>query len=43
MDASPSTAHMFIMHPFSAGALMTLFSTHPSTQKRIERLLGQKR
>jgi heat shock protein HtpX len=43
MEASPSTAHMFIMHPFSAGALGTLFSTHPSTQKRIERLLGQKR
>ena len=43
MEASASTAHMFIMHPFSAGALMTLFSTHPSTQKRIERLLGQKR
>jgi heat shock protein HtpX len=43
MQASPSTAHMFIMHPFSARALMTLFSTHPSTQKRIERLLGQKR
>jgi heat shock protein HtpX len=43
MEASPSTAHMFIMHPFSAGALMTLFSTHPSTQKRVERLLGQKR
>lgn len=43
MEASPSTAHMFIMHPFSAGALMTLFSTHPSTQKRIDRLLGQKR
>jgi heat shock protein HtpX len=43
MQASPSTAHMFIMHPFSSGALMTLFSTHPSTQKRIERLLGRRR
>jgi heat shock protein HtpX len=40
MEASPSTAHMFIMHPFSGGSLMTLFSTHPSTSKRIERLLG---
>jgi len=39
MEASPSTAHMFIIHPFSGGSLMTLFSTHPSTQKRIERLL----
>jgi heat shock protein HtpX len=41
MEASPSTAHMFIMHPFSGGSLMTLFSTHPPTQKRIARLLGR--
>jgi heat shock protein HtpX len=41
MDASPSTAHMFIMHPFSGGSLMNLFSTHPPTAKRIERLLGR--
>jgi heat shock protein HtpX len=40
MAASPNTAHMFIMHPFSGGSLMTLFSTHPPTQKRIERLLA---
>lgn len=41
MEASPSTAHMFIMHPFSGGGLMSLFSTHPPTPKRIERLLGR--
>ncbi len=41
MEASPSTAHMFIMHPFSGGGLMSLFSTHPPTRKRIERLLGR--
>ena len=41
MEASPSTAHMFIVHPFTAGSLMNLFSTHPPTQKRIERLLGR--
>jgi heat shock protein HtpX len=41
MEASPSTAHMFIMHPFSGGSLMNLFSTHPPTAKRIERLLGR--
>jgi len=41
MEASPSTAHMFIMHPFSGGGLMSLFSTHPPTQKRIARLLGR--
>jgi heat shock protein HtpX len=40
MNASPSTAHMFIMHPFSGRSLMNLFSTHPPTQKRIQRLLG---
>ena len=41
MEASPSTAHMFIMHPFSGRSLMSLFSTHPPTEKRIERLLGR--
>ena len=41
MEASPSTAHMFIVHPFSGGSLMSLFSTHPPTAKRIERLLGR--
>ncbi len=41
MEASPSTAHMFIMHPFSGSSLLSLFSTHPPTQKRIERLLGR--
>jgi heat shock protein HtpX len=41
MHASPSTAHMFIMHPFSGRSLMNLFSTHPPTEKRIERLLGR--
>jgi heat shock protein HtpX len=41
LEASPSTAHMFIMHPFSGRSLMSLFSTHPPTQKRIQRLLGR--
>jgi heat shock protein HtpX len=41
MEASPSTAHMFIMHPFSGSSVMSLFSTHPPTHKRIERLLGR--
>ena len=40
MEASPSTAHMFIVHPFTGSSIMNLFSTHPPTQKRIERLLG---
>ncbi len=42
MNATPSTAHMFIMHPFSGSSLMSLFSTHPPTEKRIERLLGRR-
>lgn len=41
MEASPSTAHMFIVHPFSGGGMMNLFSTHPPIQKRVERLLGR--
>jgi heat shock protein HtpX len=39
-DADPQTAHMFIINPFSGRdvSLKQLFSTHPSTQQRIERL-----
>jgi heat shock protein HtpX len=40
MEASPSTAHMYIVHPFSGSALLNLFSTHPPIQKRIAHLLG---
>ena len=38
MDASPSTAHMFIIKPFTGKSIMRLFSTHPSTEQRIARL-----
>ncbi|HAX77660.1 MAG TPA: zinc metalloprotease HtpX [Cyanobacteria bacterium UBA11372] len=39
MDASPATAHMFQISPFSGrNGLMSLFSTHPSTHERIQRL-----
>ncbi|MEO7649316.1 MAG: M48 family metalloprotease, partial [Bryobacteraceae bacterium] len=38
MDASPATAHMFIIAPFNGGGMMRLFSTHPSTEERIARL-----
>src|SRR5205085_2123299 len=38
MDASPETAHMFILNPFRGGGLANLFSTHPSTEDRIRRL-----
>ncbi len=38
LDASPATAHMFIIKPFSGQVLARLFSTHPSTEDRIARL-----
>lgn len=39
-DADPQTAHMFIINPFTGKdvSLRQLFSTHPSTEQRIERL-----
>lgn len=36
--ATEATAHMFIISPFSAKDAQAIFSTHPSTEKRIERL-----
>lgn len=38
LNASPATAHMFIVNPLSAGTVMNLFSTHPPVEKRISRL-----
>jgi heat shock protein HtpX len=39
MDASPATAHLFIVNPLrGAGGLSTLFSTHPPIEERIARL-----
>ena len=37
-DASPATAHLFILNPFRRGGFTRLFSTHPSTEERIARL-----
>jgi heat shock protein HtpX len=38
MHAEPTTAHLFIVKPLSGSSLMSLFSTHPPLEERIERL-----
>ena len=38
-EAHPETAQMMIMNPLSGGGLRGLFSTHPSTEERVDRLL----
>ncbi|MEA2624548.1 MAG: heat shock protein HtpX [Candidatus Binatota bacterium] len=38
LDASPNTAHLFIVNPLSKRFLGNLFSTHPPIEERIERL-----
>jgi heat shock protein HtpX len=40
LDANPATAHMFIIKPFSASGLLSLFSTHPPTEQRIQALMA---
>ena len=39
-EAHPETAQMMIMNPLSGGGLRGLFSTHPSTEERIARLMA---
>lgn len=45
MKINPAMENMFIISPLSGEKLASLFSTHPSTEERIERLeaLAQKR
>lgn len=38
MNATPSTAHLFIVNPLTGKSLMNLFSTHPPLEERIARL-----
>jgi len=37
-EGNPSTAHMFIVNPFSGTSMARLFSTHPPAEDRIKRL-----
>ena len=38
LEASAATAHMFILSPLSGRGILSLFSTHPPVEKRVERL-----
>jgi len=42
LNASPQTAHMFIVNPLRRDVLTSLFATHPPIQERIKRLRGLK-
>ncbi len=37
-NAETSSAHMFIVNPFSGKSMMKMFSTHPPVEERIKRL-----
>ena len=39
-ERHPETAQMMIMNPLSAGGLRGLFSTHPSTDERVAKLMA---
>jgi heat shock protein HtpX len=38
VEVSPATAHMFIVSPFSAKSVTSIFSTHPPIEDRVARL-----
>jgi heat shock protein HtpX len=41
LQASPATAHLFIVAPLLGGGFANLFSTHPPIKDRIQRLIGR--
>lgn len=42
-SAMRSTSHMFPVNPFKGNSFMSLFSTHPETEDRVERLMHMQR
>ena len=43
MDASPQTAHFFIVNPLSSQSFARFFSTHPPLEERVARLRAMAR
>lgn len=39
-EQHPTTAHLFIINPLKGASLRSLFSTHPSTEERVRRLMN---
>ncbi len=42
MGSTEATAHLFISNPLKASSFLELFSTHPTTKKRCEKLRGMR-
>ena len=42
-ERNPATAQMMIINPLSGGGLRGMFSTHPATEERVERLMAMAR
>jgi heat shock protein HtpX len=44
-NAEPESAHMFIINPLTGKnfSMRSLFSTHPTTEQRVERLEALKK
>jgi heat shock protein HtpX len=43
MEATPATAHLFIVNPLTSGGWATLFATHPPIAERVARLRAMAR
>ncbi len=43
MNVNPALSSLFIQNPFRGEALLNLFSTHPPTDKRVERLMSMQK